>query len=64
MEDAGILPDNCRRVIIDIAYDDAVKVYYECYGDERLLKIDFASHIGAMIKRKPAEDSDESEKTE
>ena len=43
--DSGIVPDNCCRVIIDIAYDNAVKVYYEVYGDERLLDIDFAKHI-------------------
>ena len=49
MGKAGILPDNCQRVIIDVAYDNVVKVYYEVLGDTRLLDINFASHIGTMI---------------
>ncbi len=52
---AGILPDNCRRAVIDVTVDKPVKVYYECYGDERLLDVDFAEHIGAMITEKKAE---------
>ncbi len=51
MSDAGILPDNCIRIIVDICYDGAVKIYYEMYGDDRLLDIDFASHIGAIINQ-------------
>ena len=53
MEEAGILPENCRRVILDIAFDSIVKVYYEVLGDERLLEVDFAKHIGAMIIERP-----------
>lgn len=45
MTDSGILPDNCCRVVIDIAFNDIVKIYYEVLGDERLLEIDFAKHI-------------------
>ena len=61
LEDAGILPDNCQRVIIDIAYDGIVKIYYEVLGDERLLNIDFAKHIGAMISETEKKIVDEQE---
>lgn len=50
MMDAGIVPDHCRRIVLDIAYNNVVKIYYEVLGDNRLLDVDFASHIGAMIK--------------
>lgn len=36
---AGVVPPNCRRMIIDICYDEAVKVYYDCFGDEILFEI-------------------------
>ena len=50
MNKAGILTNNCRRVVIDIEYNSFVKVYYEVLGDTRLIDVDFASHIGVMIK--------------
>lgn len=35
---AGVLPPNCRRFLIDSGEPgSAVKVFYECYGDDRLL---------------------------
>lgn len=37
--DAGILPANTKRVIIDAEVSKVVTVYYECFGDARLLKI-------------------------
>lgn len=45
LQKAGILSDNTRRVVIDIAYDNVVKIYYEVLADERLLDIDFAAGI-------------------
>ena len=38
--DAGIVPENCTRVIIDIGLDAILKVYYETYGDKRILDLD------------------------
>ena len=39
-EDAKLVPAGCRRIIIDIPVDDAVKLFYECYGDEHILQLD------------------------
>jgi hypothetical protein len=39
--DAGIVPANTIRIIIDIDVNSAVKLYYEVFGDERLLEIDW-----------------------
>ena len=36
---AGILPPNCRRVIIDMEATEAVHLHYECFRDERLLSV-------------------------
>lgn len=39
MQDAGILPENCRRFIIDCNSRSIVTLYFECLGDERLLEV-------------------------
>lgn len=39
LTDAGIIPDNCRRVVIDINCTDAVKIHYEVYGDDRIIEV-------------------------
>jgi hypothetical protein len=36
---AGILPDNCRRAIIDADVHGAVKIYYETFADERVFEL-------------------------
>ena len=46
---AGIIPDNTRRVVIDIPYDNCVMLYYETFADERILDIDFVSHLGPVV---------------
>ena len=43
--EANIVPDKCRRVIIDIPYDDVVTIYYEGLGDERLLNINMIAGL-------------------
>ena len=43
--DAGIVPKNCTRVIIDIGLDSILKVYYEAYGDQRILDLDLMSAL-------------------
>jgi len=45
LESAGIIPKNCRRVILDISYDEEVKLYYETLADERLLDVDLGAHL-------------------
>lgn len=37
--DAGIVPSNCTRVVIDLPIDDAARLYFECIGDERLIDV-------------------------
>jgi len=41
--DNKIVPDLCRRIIIDINYENVVTIYYERFADERILNIDFAA---------------------
>jgi len=53
LEKAGIVPSHCRRIIIDINYNDAVTLYYECYADTKMLEIDFAKHLSPLIRDKP-----------
>lgn len=45
----GIVPDNCKRIVIDIGMEDAVKIYYECYGDTRLIDINIPQYLGPVI---------------
>lgn len=35
----GIVPPNCRRVVIDLEADGAAMLYYTVYADERLLEV-------------------------
>ena len=44
--DAGIVPDNCLRIIIDINHHQAVTIYYQGVGDERLLEVDWGTALG------------------
>ena len=53
--EAGLVPDNCQRMIIDVKYDEVVKVYYECLGDKKMLDIDIPKHLGADVKIIPAD---------
>ncbi len=55
---AGLLPKRLRRVIIDITYDDVVKVYTESLGDEAMFDVSLATVVeGAKIVC--AEDAEE-----
>ena len=42
LQDAGILPPNTTRVIIDVPYDGIVKVYFETNATSKLNNIDLA----------------------
>lgn len=39
LEKKGIIPPNCRRVVIDLEADGAAMLYCTVYGDERLLEV-------------------------
>ena len=45
LEDAGIIPPNCRRFLIDVPLDDPVRIFYECFGDAELLDPKFVSDL-------------------
>jgi hypothetical protein len=47
LKEQGLIPSNCRRVVIDAEVSNPVHLYYECFGDERLLNIALTdgSHI-------------------
>lgn len=42
LQDAGVVPKETRRIIIDIPCDGIVRVYYECNADECMFTIDMA----------------------
>jgi len=46
LEKAGLVPDNCERIVIDITAGNLVRIYYACIGTERLLEADI---INALI---------------
>lgn len=45
---AGLIPENVRRIVIDIPANDPIMVYYECYGDAKLVNLT----IEELIKNK------------
>ena len=45
MKEAKLVPPNVRRMIIDINANDAVQVYYECFGDEKMFELLAPSHL-------------------
>ena len=57
MRNKGILPDFCRRVIIDITVDDIVTIYFETSADERLLEIDLAGILEGIVNKNKEEAS-------
>jgi hypothetical protein len=48
--DAGIVPQLCQRVIMDLKYDAVVKIYYQGLGSEKLLELDIAANLGPDVK--------------
>ena len=40
LERSSAIPGQVRRVVIDAAFDDVVRVYYECFGDTKLLSVE------------------------
>lgn len=48
---AGMLPDNCRRMVIDASADKLVIIYYECYGDERIIDICVPDKLNLHVEK-------------
>jgi hypothetical protein len=40
-----VIPPETMRVIIDIGFDDFVKVYYQCNATEELLDLDWTKFL-------------------
>ncbi len=48
---AGLVPDQCKRIVIDIPADDIIKVYYETVADgEKLNNIIIDDIIAKELK--------------
>jgi hypothetical protein len=53
LRDAGVIPDNCHRVVIDCEATKVITIYYETYADERINDkqvIDAVFELGLKIK--------------
>jgi hypothetical protein len=51
--DAGVIPPNCKRVVIDCNTGKAIMIHYEVFGDERLNDqsvLDAVFELGVKIK--------------
>ena len=52
LQKAGLFPPELRRVIIDVSFEEAVMVYTESYGDERMFDVNLRTVVeGAKIVR-------------
>jgi hypothetical protein len=49
LHEQGIISKNVRRVIIDASVDEALKLYIEEYGDERMLHLDVMPELEAAV---------------
>lgn len=47
---AGILPELCRRVVIDIRMNKPVAVYYECDVTTKILDVDLPRYLENAVK--------------
>ena len=48
--DIGLIPDNTRKITIEIAYDSCVMLNYETYADKRLYDVNWLKHLKATMK--------------
>jgi hypothetical protein len=48
--EAGILPPNCRRFVIDGLVGDPLRIYIECFGDEQVLEVVTPESLADAIK--------------
>ena len=50
--DAGLIPGNSRRIVIDIQSDRCVMIYYEIYADSKTLDVvveELMKHPGKIV---------------
>ena len=45
LHEAGLIPDNTRRIVIDIQCDSYVVIYYETYASKEMMDITIESLI-------------------
>ncbi len=50
LNELGLLPENCQRIIIDLECNDVAKIYYQCAGDTRLLDVDLVNELAVVIR--------------
>jgi|TARA_Y100000310_G_scaffold336405_1_gene420842 hypothetical protein len=50
LEVKGLVPPNIRRCIIDMEVGNAVKVYFECFGDSEMLELIVPEAIEQAVK--------------
>jgi len=50
LDDAGVLPPNCKAVTIRLAFDAAAELDFACYGDDQTLKGDDLVEIVRTIQ--------------
>lgn len=48
--DKKIVPEYCRRMVIDVQIGKPVIVYYECYGSEKMLELDIPGSLENAVK--------------
>jgi hypothetical protein len=50
LQEAGVIPPQVRRIIIDIDMDAVIKVYYETLADAKMFGVDMARALrGAEV---------------
>ena len=57
--EAGLVCEDCTRVVIDLRIDEVIQLYQETLADDRILEIDLPGHIGAAIKEQRKEKKDD-----
>ena len=56
--DKGLVPLNCRRIVIDIPADGAIKVYYETFAARQVLDVCIEEVMKGDIKAQAIEKTD------
>ena len=63
LKDAGMLPPETSRVVIDAKVEDVVRIYIESYGREDLLKVITPESLSNALKIIVPETNNEQRKT-
>lgn len=57
MMNTGLLPPECRRAVIDLTFNKTVQIFYECYGDTKIIDLDLPGLLSEGIKITQTEQS-------